>query len=200
MDSQETEKVTHQKPGWEKTLLAYLSDFVHMMAVVVVIFILLFRIIVVNGFSMFPGLTDGDHLLLVSNLFYPNPKAGDVVVASKESFQNGTDIVKRVIATEGQTVDIDFEAGIVYVDGAALEEPYTNTPTNLEEGQKFPQTVEEGCVFVMGDNRNNSKDSRSLDIGQIDKREILGRAFFLFLPSAKPGQDRPDFGRIGVIR
>ena len=144
--------------------------------------------------------SDLDYLLLVGNLFYRDPKAGDIIVASKDSFDHGAPIIKRVIATEGQTVDIDFEQGIVYVDGQALEEDYTNTPTNLREGMTFPLTVEENCVFAMGDNRNDSKDSRSLEIGQIDRREILGKAVLLILPGMDKITDVRDFSRIGAVK
>ena len=119
------------------------------------------------------------------------------MVASKSSFREGEPIVKRVIATEGQTVDIDFLAGVVYVDGVALEEDYTYTPTNLSEGTAFPLTVEEGHVFLMGDNRNRSQDSRSTEIGQVDCREIMGKAIFLVFPGTNEGQDARDFHRIG---
>ena len=106
----------------------------------------------------------------------------------------------RVIATEGQTVDIDFNEGIVYVDGVALDEPYTKTLTTLREGSDFPQVVEEGNVFVMGDNRNNSKDSRSTQIGQVDKREVLGKVIFLMYPgTGMKGDQARDFDRIGAI-
>ena len=123
-------------------------------------------------------------------------------MASKDSFDNGYPIIKRVIATEGQTVDIDFDQGVVYVDGQALQEDYTYTPTNVKEGMQFPLTVAEGCLFVMGDNRNRSKDSRNPEIGLVDKREILGKAIFLFLPAADhdAGQSAPDYDRIGVIK
>ena len=108
--------------------------------------------------------------------------------------------MKRVIATEGQTVDIDFDKGIVYVDGVALDEPYTNTTTNLFEGAAFPQLVKEGCVFVLGDNRNDSMDSRSVDIGQIDCRELLGKAIFLVLPGADENTHKREFDRIGALQ
>ena len=83
-------------------------------------------------------------------------KQGDIVVVSKKSFKDGEPIIKRIIATENQEVDIDFVAGIVYVDGVALDEPYTLTPTNNPEGTSFPLVVEEGCIFVMGDKVNAS--------------------------------------------
>ena len=140
-------------------------------------------------------------MLLVSNMFYKEPKHGDVVVVSKQAYDNGKPIVKRVIATEGQTVDIDFNEGVVYVDGVAQDEPYTKTLTTLKEGTVFPLVVEEGKVFVMGDNRNNSKDSRSTQIGQVDKREVLGKvAFILFPGTGMGGTEQRDFGRIGVVK
>ena len=135
-----------ENTGWEKALLLYLHDLICMLMAILLIFLIFFRIIVVSGDSMYSTLVDGDYVLLLNNLFYPEPQQGDIVVISKESFDNGSPIVKRVIATEGQTVDIDFDAGIVYVDGKALEESYTYTPTNLEEGISFPITVEQGHV------------------------------------------------------
>ena len=179
--------------------LPYLHDLTFLIAGVLLVFSLLFRVVVVSGPSMDTTLTDGDWLLILGNVLYQDPKHGDIIVASKDSYDDGTPIIKRVIAKEGQTVDIDFEAGLVYVDGVALNEPYTLTPTNLIEGTEFPLTVDEGCYFVMGDNRNVSKDSRSTEIGQIDHREILGRAIFLFFPGNDGGDVERDFGRIGVL-
>ena len=118
---------------------------------------------------------------------------------SKDSYDHGVPIVKRVIATEGQIVDIDFETGTVYVDGVALVEPYLNTPTNVQGGVQFPLEVEDSCVFVMGDNRNRSKDSRYYEIGMIDTREILGKAIFLVLPGTNKGEFTRDFTRIGGL-
>ncbi len=183
----------------QKTFLSYLHDMVFALTGILLVFMLLFRLVVVSGPSMRQTLEDGDNLILMSNVFYNNPKYGDIVVACKDDYKDGEPIIKRVIATEGQTVDIDFDAGIVFVDGKALDEPYTNTPTNLPEGTKFPLTVEKGHLFVMGDNRNDSKDSRDPQIGLIDKREILGRAIFLILPGENPETKQRDFSRIGVI-
>ena len=149
-------------------------------------------------------LKDGDYLLVLSNVFYHEPKQGDIIVASKSGFDDGKPIVKRVIATEGQTVDIDFEMGIVYVDGIALDEPYTKTPTTLQEGVTFPLVVEEDCIFVLGDNRNGSRDSRYPGIGLIHKKEVIGKVLMIFLPGTNgtdvfgnPKEPR-DFRRIGV--
>ena len=188
------------KLNWKQNLVLYIHDLLYMVVVIFVVFLLIFRVIVVSGSSMYDTLIDGDYLLLVSNLFYKDPEAEDIIVVSKESFDDGAPIIKRVIATEGQTVDIDFEAGIVYVDGDALEESYVHTPTNVQEGMEFPVTVAENCVFAMGDNRNKSRDSRDPSIGQIDKREILGKAIFLFLPATDEGQSGPDYDRIGAIK
>ena len=89
----------------------------------------------------------------------------------------------------------------MYVDGVALTEDYTFTPTNLPEGTSFPLVVEQGCLFLMGDNRNESRDSRDPLIGQVDCREILGKAVFLLLPG-RGSDDHPvgvDYGRIGGL-
>ena len=183
----------------KNAVLLYLKDFVSWLVGILLVFLLLFRVIVVSGPSMNPTLVNGDYLLLINNLLYAEPKQGDVIVAAKDSFRNGEPIIKRVVATEGQWVDIDFENGIVYVNGNALDEPYVNTPTNLYEGVEFPLLVDEGCIFVMGDNRNESKDSRSPEIGQIDKREILGKAIFLFIPGRDPVTEKIDLKRIGAV-
>ena len=195
-DQQSDNTETRQDNG---ELLAYLRDIVFLIAGILLVFSLLFRVVVVSGPSMNRTLIDGDYILLLNNLFYGEPKRGDVIVACKESYDNGAPIIKRVIATEGQTVDIDFVEGIVYVDGVALVEPYVNTPTNQREGITFPLVVDEGCIFVMGDNRNISKDSRSNEIGLIDTREILGKALFVFFPGNDGGDLARDFSRIGVV-
>lgn len=186
--------------GWKKNIVLYLHDIVFLLILVMLIFLLPFRLIVVSGDSMYSTLVDGDYLLLLSNLFYQEPEQGDIVVIGKKTYDNGAPIVKRVIAKEGQTVDIDFEKGIVYVDGAALEEKYTFGPTMNHGNVIFPQTVEDNCIFVLGDNRGVSLDSRYPQIGQIDRREILGKALFLFLPGTHYGQLSRDFERIGVIQ
>ena len=200
MASFEKKQNGEEKPGFSKSLVMYLHDLCWMLAVVMILFLIFFRIIVVSGPSMKKTLLDGDYLFLISNLFYREPEKGDVVVVSKQDYDNGKPIVKRVIATEGQIVDMDFANGIVYVDGLPLEEDYINTPTNLDEGSVFPQIVEEDHVFVMGDNRNNSKDSRSLEIGQIDKREVLGKVALLMVPGTDHGAEARDVHRIGTVK
>ena len=192
----------NEQESWQKSLLLYLHDLTHLLAVIMVVFLLLFRIVVVSGSSMYNTLWHGDWLLVVSNVFCGDPEYGDIIVASKDSFNDGEPIIKRVIATEGQTVDIDFETGTVRVDGVVLQEDYIYSPTTDDEGMEFPLVVEENCVFVMGDNRGVSNDSRCPDIGQIDQREILGRAVFLLYPGTGTGifQGERDFDRIGALK
>ena len=185
--------------GGKETILVYLHDLVYLFAIIMVLLLVFFRIVVVSGPSMKNTLLDGDYLLTVSSTFYWDPKPGDIVVISKQSFDNGEPIIKRVIATEGQKVDIDFSAGIVYVDDKPLDEGYVNTPTNYPEGVSFPLTVDKGCIFVMGDNRNSSKDSRDPEIGMIDKREVLGKVLFLVFPGTDGGKVSRQFNRIGAF-
>ena len=197
----ESRRKKEKKNPWQKDLLLYVHDLVYLLAAVIVIFLLCFRVVVVSGTSMYSTLWDGDYLLLLSNVFYGDPQQGDIIVASKESFKDGEPIVKRVIATEGQTVDIDFTKGLVYVgdNPIPLDEPYIYSPTYLNEGMEFPAVVPEGCVFVMGDNRMASRDSRYPQIGFVDEREILGKVIFLFLPGTNGGENPRDFDRIGVV-
>ncbi len=161
--------------------------------VVVLLCTLIFRVVNIKGESM-ENTFFADEKIIISDLFY-KPKYGDAVVISRNIDNSSQDIakeplIKRIIATEGQTVDIDFDKGIVYVDGNAMIEDYTKTPTNLKYDIEFPVTVPEGCVFVMGDNRNKSIDSRSSSIGEngmIDERYILGKAIFRVWPFERAG-------------
>ncbi len=183
-----------------QSLAVYLHDIVYLLSFIVIVLLLIFRVVVVSGSSMYDTLLDGDYLLLLSNTFYGDSQNGDIVVISKESFDDGAAIVKRVIATEGQSVDIDFVNGLVYIDDVAMDEPYTHTPTTTNGGVEFPLTVPEGCVFVMGDNRNNSRDSRYPEIGFVDEREILGKAIYLILPGMGELGNELDYSRIGAIK
>ncbi len=161
----------------------WMDSLVVAIVAVVLLFTFVFRVVGVDGTSMLQTLQDSDRVV-ISHWFY-TPSYGDIVVISR-NYQNDESlemtkqtepIIKRVIATEGQEVDIDFEAGTVKVDGQLLVEDYVNTPTNVSYDISFPVTVPPGCVFVMGDNRNGSLDSRSSSIGMIDTRYILGRAY-----------------------
>ena len=156
-----------------RTLLEYLDSILLAVIAVAMIFTFVARLIRVDGHSMEPTLHDRQ-LLVISSLPY-TPHHGDVVVVDAYTRHSRT-LIKRVIGTEGDTIDIDFVTGTVYRNGEALEEPYTAEPTFTQLDMQFPVTVPEGCVFVMGDNRNNSLDSRLAEIGFVDTRDILGKS------------------------
>ena len=190
-----------EKSTESASILEYLHDVVYILAMLLVVFTFCMRMVIVSGSSMFSTLADGDYLLLINRPLCGELERGDIVVASMDRFKGGEPIVKRVIATEGQTVDIDFRAGVVYVDGVALQEDYIYTPTHLSEGMEFPLVVDEGCLFLMGDNRGDSRDSRAPEIGLVDRRDILGRAVFLLIPGTGRGEYTVewDAGRIGGL-
>ena len=143
------------------------------------IFSFFFRIIQVDGSSMVPTLVNGDKLIVWGAGY--TPQRGDVVIV--ESYTSyGKPLVKRVIAKGGDTVSIDYATGTVAVNGEVLQEDYIAEPTYLGYDVQFPYTVPEGTVFVMGDNRNQSLDSRSTYVGCIDERDILGRVLLCFMP------------------
>ena len=159
-------------------------DWIQCLLVALIICVLIFmfcvRVIDVIGASMNPTLFNGEKML-VSGLFY-KPKVGDVVVFKKDEYDPNKLLVKRVIAVEGQEINMDFENGIVYIDGVAIAEDYISEPTYNKLDFIGPKTVPEGCVFVMGDNRNASIDSRKSEIGMLDNRLILGRAYCVVYP------------------
>ena len=148
----------------------WMQSLVFALIICILVFVFLFRIVDVSGDSMNPTLTNGDKLV-VSDVFY-KPKQGDIVIFRKDEYKPEA-LVKRVIATEGQTVEIDFDRGRVYVDGELLDEPYIAEPTRNQLDFKGAQTVPEGCVFVMGDNRNASSDSRKAEIGMVDELSLI---------------------------
>lgn len=153
----------------------------------VLIFVFVARVIDVVGHSMVPTLQDGDKIVITR--LVKGYERGDIVVLRKDTFREEP-IVKRVIAVAGQTIDIDFDNGIVYVDGEALDEPYVNELTYDHEDfdtYEHPLVIPEGCVFVMGDNRNNSTDSRRETIGCVDTRYIMGKVIFRILPLSGVG-------------
>lgn len=170
----------------KKEVVEWVETLVWAVVTVVLIFTFIARTATVDGISMLPTLEHGDQLI-ISHLGY-TPKYGDIVVIAPPGYADKP-LIKRVIATEGQEVNIDFENGIVYVDGKALDETYINEPTYLDEGAEFPQVVPQGSIFVLGDNRNHSKDSRHPTVGMVDKRYVLGKEVLRFMP----------FDKIGVV-
>lgn len=189
-------EVESKKKNDEKmTLFDWVQCLVGALVIGILAFMFIGRVIGVSGSSMYPTLHDTDKLI-ISNLFY-EPEAGDIVVLQTDSF-SADPIVKRVIATEGQTVDIDFANGVVYVDGAPLDEPYTNAPTYDVQDFDGEVTVPEGCIFVMGDNRNGSTDSRTDEIGMVDERCVIGKAYMIIIPG-NTEQDPFDITRFGSV-
>lgn len=176
--SENEERVPNKKKG--SFIYETVSVFITSLIIIAIMFIFLFRFVGVDGNSMVPTLNHNDWLLVSS--INTGIKQGDIVISTQPNEFNEP-IVKRVIAVGGQTVDIDFEKGIVYVDGVALDEPYTAEPTYAMEGNTFPMVVPQGKLFLMGDNRNDSTDSRSPMVGCVDERYILGVVKCRFMPN-----------------
>ena len=199
-DAKKTER------GWES--LAFLHDMVYLLAIVTILFTFFFRLVAVDGSSMYPTLVDKDYLVLESNFLYRNAKQGDIVVLYTPPFSDNDELlVKRVIAVGGQTVDIDFNAGVVYVDGQALDERYTFEPTYLSYAEygkalDYPVTVPEGELFVMGDNRTGS--SRFSDVGCVKKEAVLGKVLLVIFPGRQTNElgavtGGRDWHRFGAV-
>ncbi len=157
----------------------WLQSIIFAMIACVLLFVFVARVVTVDGSSMNPTLLHGDRLIC-SNLS-TDYEAGDVVVFVAPEFMDEP-LIKRIIATEGQLVEIDFDDGEVYVDGELLDEPYIAELTTDSQDYSGPVQVPTGCVFVMGDNRNHSTDSRTEEIGCVDTRYILGKAYFVMFP------------------
>lgn len=184
-------------PGSE--LYEWVRSFVTAVLTIVLVFSFVVRMMGVQGPSMRQTLQEGDRLLVLNSPLVREYRQGDIVIARKQTFSKDP-IVKRVIAVGGQTVDIDFNSGTVYVDGTALDEDYINDRTYTDEGTSFPLTVPEGSVFLMGDNRNMSTDSREPRIGTVDTRYLIGKAVFLLFPGPDSRTQKRDMGRIGLLK
>lgn len=169
--------------GWKREAAYWIGAILTAAAITFVLFGLVIRFILVDGSSMEPTLSDGDHLVMYC-LGY-TPESGDIVILSDKT---GLEIplVKRVIAVGGQTLDISPE-GKVSVDGETLYEPYAVEQMKEIGDYDYPLTIPEGKVFVMGDNRNHSTDSRSKKIGLVDADQVLGKVVFRLFPLDEAG-------------
>ena len=176
------EEKTKKGLGFE--LFSWLQAVVAALVIIVLVFVFVVRIIGVIGPSMEPTLIEGDRVLLF-DATWTKVDIGDVIVVQQKSYSDSP-IVKRVIAKGGQTVDIDFDAGIVYVDGEVSD--YVDVPTTRRYDVTFPLVVEEGKLFVLGDNRDESIDSRYSPIGLIDERSVLGEVAMVIFPLSRFGE------------
>lgn len=181
MENTPTVENTNEKKKYGPVALAYdvVSIFTTALVIIAILFAFFIRFVGVDGSSMEPTLSHSDWLIV--SAINRNIEVGDIVISTQPNSFNEP-IVKRVIAKGGQTVDIDFVSGSVYVDGQKLDEPYISEPTHTSEGVTFPLTVPEGTLFLMGDNRNDSTDSRSPMVGCVDERYILGVVQYRLTP------------------
>ncbi len=194
-NTKETEE-KKEEPSSAVNTFDWIKSFLFSLTVVIFVFTLIFRGVTVNGGSMLPTLEDREYLI-ISDLLY-TPKTGDIVVVQSPHYKNGTEpLIKRVIATGGQTVRINFTTWQVWVDGEELHEDYIlfeeGSLMNFEDMQPNENgeseiVVEDNCIFVMGDHRNDSLDSRSDSVGQIDERFIMGRVLIRVTPFEKFGK------------
>ena len=167
------------------SVLEWFDAVLFALAMFFLVFVFLIHTVRVDGMSMMPTLRNGDQVL-ARGIFY-TPQRGDIVVVDGY-IDYGASLVKRVIALAGDEVDIDFETGKVFVNGKELDEPYISAPTTRQFDVQFPLVVPDEKVFVMGDNRPDSKDSRHSDIGFIDERDILGKVVIRLLPVQSFGE------------
>ena len=196
----ESEEDSYNLKSFFNDTLDLIESVITSIFIVILVFTFLFCVANVEGDSMLPTLEDGNRLL-VSRLKKDYDDGDILILDSETSYQFGSDgnltghpglgkeIVKRLIAQGGQVVNIDFAAGIVYVDGEPLDEPYTSTLTTRDHGAfTYPFTVPEGYVFVLGDNRHISRDSRHPDIGLVKEEDIIGKVIIRLSPFSEFGK------------
>lgn len=188
-----------ERPAWEDVVCDWARCVITAVISVVLLFTFLVRLVGVSGPSMQDTLYTGDSLITIAAPLC-RFQQGDVVVVNAYNALLDDTLVKRIVAVGGQTVDIDFNTGTVYIDGDALDEPYIKEPTYTAGGTTFPLTLAEDEVFIMGDNRNHSTDSRSDRLGPVKTSYIQGKAVFILFPGPTPDTGNRDFSRIGFLR
>ncbi len=179
---EETKAEEKEKLTFGEIVLEVIDSAKTAIIIVLLLFTFVFRAVGVDGDSMQPTCSNGDWLIVSAFVKASGPERGDIVIIT-QPWKKNVPLIKRVIAVEGDLVNIDFGAGIVFVNGERLEESYIKEPTHLCYDVEFPLVVPEGKVFVMGDNRNDSLDSRSSSIGFIDEDYILGKALIRLFPA-----------------
>lgn len=170
-------------------LFHFFKTIFYCLSIITVLLTFIFRMVVVDGPSMNNILNDKDRVIVLNyqSLFF-SPKQGDIVAIAPDinSAENPdkfqAPIIKRVIAVAGQTIGFDEDSGDVYVDGKIIDEPYISSNTDRGVEWDIPDVIPEGKVFVMGDNRNVSLDSRSVKVGLIDEKQIIGKAVIKVFP------------------
>ena len=188
MSNRNSQNVQEKKAdGVMVEIYEWLEAIAFALSIVVILFTFVFRVVSVSGPSMNPTLTSGDRVIL-NSLFY-TPSNGDIVVITQPNSHDNEPLIKRVIAVEGQTISVDAEKDTVTVDGVVLTENYILEEDLQRAGDAFeyPITIPKGKVFVMGDNRNDSFDSRASGLGLVDEDYIMGRAIFRIYPFERVG-------------
>lgn len=179
-----SEEIKQSKKGFWGFVYEWIDSLMYASLLLVIVFTFFIRIVGVNGSSMVPTLRNGDWLTVKS--VNTEISRGDIVVITQPNII-GKPLIKRVIAKGGDEVKIDFFEHKVFVNGVILDEPYIAEPTELMGNMIYPLTVPEGKLFVMGDNRNDSTDSRDKYIGFIDENYVLGVANFRIFPFSSFG-------------
>lgn len=184
LSDEQQEQIDDKKKNIKKEIMDWIVSIVLAIVIALGVRTYIFTLVKVDGESMVPTLSDGD--VLYTNRFFYEPKNGDIIVFRPANSPK-TPYIKRVIATEGQTISIDESTGTVTVDGEVLDEPYINEVMLSGGNTQYPLTIPEGYVFAMGDNRNHSFDSRSTTVGVVSEESIIGHSLFRILPLSDLG-------------
>lgn len=177
---------TSKKSKTSSVVLAFAKPMLFAILAIIFMTVSGFHVVTVNGASMDTTLESGEKIITTNFLY--TPQCGDIVVIDKKSTLN-MDIIKRVIAVEGQSIKLDYDNDKIYVDGKELNEPYLKCSTfeGRRANYEIPTVVPEGKIFVLGDNRGISLDSRSSDVGMVDVKDIIGKAHFAVFPFNRIG-------------